>query len=217
MSVLKHYRHCSFLETEPGDHLHPWSKPARWMPAAAISKVAPTGWSHYVLEPPERALDYLDWINHRYLGLPYWLRRILLPTWLLVAILESVALQQTRRIQQARTAEPCPLDAYAARAKERENRIRLSIERRPWNVQIMRAVRLNSEWLRDRERLLQTHLPAPGKAPGAPPEPVEVRARPWDYLGAGTFRAAATFRTLLDLQLLADAELFPKLDSFDEK
>ena len=218
MPTLDSYRKSAFLQNEPGRHLDEWRTAAYWKSVQSQSgSKAPAGWSHYVLEPPERALDYLDWLNHRHSNKPYFLRRLLLPTWLLAPILEAVTRQQLQRLQGA----DCSLDAsvadYALKSEAWELQIQSCLEGSNWIVPLMRAIRLNSEWLRAREKLIQASVEAPRLQAGAVPEPIEVRARPWDRPGLGSWAAKPYFQQLLAQQKKADEALSIVLPKLAEK
>lgn len=216
MPILDSYRKSAFLQSEPGSHLDEWRTEAYWKSVQSQSgATAPRGWNHYVLEPPERALDYLDWLNHRHPRKPYLLRRMLLPTWLLAPILDAISIQQIARIRCVERAQPFEIYDYQAKAKAWEYEIQNCIKRSTWIIPLLRAIRLNSEWLRTREKLIQSSIEAAQREAGSVPEPIEVRATPWDRLGIGSWKAKAFFQKLLTQQIKADEELLIVLEEFE--
>ncbi|MBD5778696.1 hypothetical protein IEN85_04280 [Pelagicoccus sp. NFK12] len=216
MAIIDSYRKSAFLQNESGHHLDAWRNPSYWKSVQSQSGAnrPPKGWSHFVLEPPERALDYLDWLNHRHPNKPYLVRRLLHPTWLLASILEAVASQQITRILNYNQVQSVDISAYAKQAMAWKRDLEFLLERSAWSLSLMRAMRLNSEWLRAREKLIQQTIEAKAREAGSVPEPVEVRARPWDRPGVGTWNARKTLRKLLDLHEKADNELSIALTDF---
>lgn len=216
MPTLDSYRKSAFLQNEPGSHLDEWRSEAYWKSVQSQSGTKPPkGWNHHVLEPPERALDYLDWLNHRYPRKPYLLRRLLLPTWLLAPILDAVSNQQIARIRCVEKAQPFDIEDYAAQSKAWEYEIQNCIKRSAWIIPLMRAIRLNSEWLRAREKLIQASIEASQREAGSVPEPIELHATPWDQPGISTWKAKAFFQKLLARQIKTDEELFIVLAEFE--
>jgi len=159
--------------------------------------------SHYVFSSAKQGIEHLHTLNHRFPKFPYLARRALLPIKLLTRFIQRIGNHQRSAILDLSKPPSPTIESYLERAEVRGQQLNSCIEQNPLSIPLMKAIRLNCEWLRDRQQTLDSLVEQNAESKTQ----IEVRATPWMSDEGETLTTQAVLKILLSLQKTIDKEL----------